>query len=74
MNNIEKISYFKCECGSDEFLRTYNVWQEAIKVQISEENGEEFWDVEELGKVKDHLCGFMCAKCSKDAHELNDGL
>jgi hypothetical protein len=66
--------YYKCECGSDEFVRTYNVWQEKIKVEVTEQDGEEYWGVEELGKVKDHLVGYMCCKCGEDAQELNDGL
>lgn len=68
------MKYYKCECGSEEFVRIYNVWNEKIKVQVTEEDGEEFWDVEENGKEKDHLCGYICAKCRKDADELNDGL
>ncbi len=68
------MGYYKCECGSDEFIRIYNVWNEKFKVQVTQENGEEFWDVEELGKVKDHLYGYICAKCSQDMDELNDGL
>jgi DNA-directed RNA polymerase subunit RPC12/RpoP len=67
-------TYYKCECGSDTFIRVYNVWNEIIKVKVTEENGEEFWDVEELGKEKDHLYGYMCAECRKDNAELNDGL
>ena len=27
-----------------------------------------------LGKVKDHLYGYICDKCSQDMDELNDGL
>jgi|LauGreDrversion4_2_1035121.scaffolds.fasta_scaffold97999_2 hypothetical protein len=67
-------TYYKCECGSDTFIRVYNVWNEIIKVKVTEENGEEFWDVEELGKEKDHLYGYMCAECRQDNAELNDGL
>lgn len=66
--------YYKCECGSDTFIRIYNVWNEKIKVRLIEENGEEFVDVEELGKIKDHLYGYICAKCNKDAQDLNDWL
>ena len=66
--------YYKCECGSDTFIRVYNVWNEKIKVEVSEEDGEEFWDVKELGKEKDHLVGYMCAECRQDNDELNDGL
>ena len=69
-----KKNYYKCECGSDSFVRIYNVWNEKIKVKITEQNSKEFWDVEEHGKIKDHLYGYICAKCSKDAQELNDGL
>jgi DNA-directed RNA polymerase subunit RPC12/RpoP len=67
-------TYFKCECGSDTFIRLYNVWNEKIKVKVTEENGEEFWDIEELGKEKDHLYGYICAECRQDNDELNDGL
>lgn len=66
--------YYKCECGSETFVRMYNVWNETIKVEISVQDGEELWDVEELGKEKDHLYGYICADCRKDADELNDGL
>jgi hypothetical protein len=68
--------YYKCKCGSETFVRLYNVWNEKLKVKVteSEQNGEEFWDVEELGKEKDHLYGYICAECRKDAQELNDGL
>jgi hypothetical protein len=67
-------NYFKCQCGSETFVRTYNVWNETIKVKVIKEDGEEFWDVEELGKEKDHLVGYMCAECRQDNDELNDGL
>ena len=67
-------AYYKCECGSDTFIRVYNVWNEKIKVKVTEENGEELWDVEELGKVKDHLHGYICSECGQDNYELNDGL
>jgi hypothetical protein len=66
--------YYKCECGSDEFIRIYNVWNEKFKVKVTEQDGEEFWDIEELGKVKDHLHGYICAKCNEEPQELNDGL
>jgi DNA-directed RNA polymerase subunit RPC12/RpoP len=68
--------YYKCKCGSETFVRLYNVWNEKLKVKITEyeQTGEEFWDVEELGKEKDHLYGYICAECRKDAQELNDGL
>ena len=66
--------YYKCECGNDTFIRTYNVWNEKIKVEIIEKNGEELIDIEELGHVKDHLYGYICEKCNKDAEELNDWL
>ena len=65
------IKYYKCECGSETFVRTYNVWNEKIKVKIS---NDELWDVEELGKEKDHLLGYICVECRKDAQELNDSL
>lgn len=68
------MEYYKCKCGSDEFIRIYNVWNEKFKVKVTEQDGEELWDVEELGKTKDHLYGYVCAKCKKDADELNDGL
>lgn len=68
------MGYYKCECGSEEFIRVYNVWNEKIKVEITDSGDEELWDVVELGKEKDHLCGFICSKCRKDAQELNDGL
>ncbi len=66
--------YYECKCGSDRFVRIYNVWNETIKVAISEEDGEEFVDVQELGKEKDHLFGYICADCRQDADELNDWL
>lgn len=66
--------YYKCECGSDTFVRVFNVWNEKVKVKVTVEEDEEFWDVEELGKEKDHLVGFICAECREDAQELNDGL
>jgi len=68
------MNYYKCECGSDTFVRMYNVWNEKIKVEVSEHNGEELWDVEELGKEKDHLVGYICSECRQKAQELNDGL
>ena len=68
------MDYYKCECGSDTFVRMYNVWNEKIKVEVSEHNGEECWDVEELGKEKDHLVGYICSECRQSAQELNDGL
>ena len=63
-------NYYKCKCGSDRFVRIYNVWNETIKVVISEED----LDVQELGKEKDHLVGYICADCRQDADELNDWL
>lgn len=68
------MGYLKCECGSDEFVRVYNVLLEKIKVKVVVEDGEELWDVEEHGKIKDHLHGYRCCKCGEDAQELNDGL
>jgi len=29
-DNFNK-KYYKCECGSETFVRTYNVWNEKIK-------------------------------------------
>ena len=66
--------YYKCECVSETFVRLYNVWNEKIKVKVTKENDKEFWDVEELGKEKDHLFGYICAECRQAAQELNDGL
>lgn len=66
--------YYKCECGSDTFMRIYNVWTERFKVEVVDVNGEELWGVEELGKEKDHLHGYVCYKCGQDAQELNEGL
>ena len=68
------MEYYKCECGSDEFIRVYNVWTEKIKVQVTIQDGEEIWGVEELGKEKDHLYGYRCANCGIEPEELNDGL
>ena len=67
-------TYFKCECGSTDFIRVYNVWNEKIKIEVTDDGNEEFWDIEEHGKEKDHLVGFMCADCRQDNDELNDGL
>jgi hypothetical protein len=66
--------YYKCKCGSETFVRMYNVWNEKLKVKVTEQDSEELWDVEELGKEKDHLLGYICAECRQDADELNDGL
>ncbi len=66
----DEITFVTCLCGSDTFIRIYNVWNEKIKV-------EEFkggWSVIELGKEKDHLVGYICAECRQDADILNDGL
>jgi hypothetical protein len=68
------MAYYKCECGSETFVKVYNVWNIKIKVDVNEENGEEFWDVEEYGVCKDHLYGYRCMECGKDAQELNGGL
>ena len=27
-------NYYKCKCGSERFVRIYNVWNETIKVAI----------------------------------------
>ncbi len=66
--------YYTCECGSNKFVRMYNVFNETIQVEVTERDGEELWDVKELGKEKDHLVGYICADCRQDAQELNDGL
>ncbi len=66
--------YYTCKCGSDTFVRMYNVWNERIKIKISGGNDLELYDIEELGKEKDHLYGYICAECRQDADELNDGL
>ena len=66
--------YYKCECGSDSFIRMYNVWNVDIKVETSQVDGGECWDEEIIGKEKDHFVGFICKECRKDAQELNDGL
>lgn len=66
--------YYKCECGSESFIRTYNVYNIEVKVEIGEHNGEETWDEIEIGKEKDHLLGYICKDCRQDAQELNDGL
>lgn len=42
--------YYKCKCGSEDFVRIYNVYSEKIKVKVTNEKGEEFWDVEEHGR------------------------
>jgi DNA-directed RNA polymerase subunit RPC12/RpoP len=65
------MKYIKCECGSERFVRMYNVYNELLKVK-EDKNG--YWEVEELGKEKDHLVGYICAKCRQDVDELNDGL
>ena len=67
---MENYYYYKCKCDSDRFVRIYNVWNETIKVAISEEDV----DVQELGKEKDHLVGYICADCRQDADELNEWL
>ncbi len=46
-------------------------------MKLSKQNCDEIFgvvDVEELGKEKDHLVGYMCAECRQDNDELNDGL
>lgn len=63
--------YFKCECGSENFIRMYNVFNEKIKVKI---NKDKTWEVEEHGGEKKHLLGFICANCRKNADKLNDAL
>ncbi len=27
-------NYFKCQCGSETFVRTYNVWNETIQTKL----------------------------------------
>ncbi len=66
--------YFKCDCGSEMFIRVFNVLDEKIKVKVTKEIDEEFWDIEEHGKEKDHWVGYICANCRQDAQELNYGL
>ncbi len=66
--------YYKCKCGSEMFIRVFNVLNEKIKVEVTKEGDKEFWDAEEHGREKDHLVGYICADCRKDAQELNDGL
>ena len=68
------MGYYKCKCGSDEFVRMYNVWNEKIKVEVTIGDDEDYYDVEEHGKEKDHLLGIICAKCRQVADELNDAL
>ncbi len=66
---------YKCECGSESFIRMYNVYNIEVIVKITEqEDGEELWDEVEIGKEKDHLVGYICKECRQDAQELNDGL
>lgn len=64
--------YYKCECGSETFVRVFNVWNQKVKVIITLEDEEEYWDFEELGKEKDHLYGYICEQCRKDAPDLSD--
>jgi hypothetical protein len=64
--------YLKCECGSEDFVRMYNVYNENIKVEIVEINGEECFGVEEMGVAKTHLDGYMCRSCGSYNDELND--
>lgn len=66
--------YYVCECGSNSFIKIYNVWNFEIKVEISEVDGEELWDEKIIKKSKDHLYGYICKNCNKDAQELNDDL
>jgi hypothetical protein len=66
--------YYKCKCGSESFIRMYNVYNIEIKVKVTEKDGEEYWDEEYIGKEKDHFYGFICKECRQDAQELNDGL
>lgn len=61
---------YKCECGSDSFLRTYTLYQEEVKVTIDEKIDLVF--VEELGNTKSSVDGYTCAKCDKEAEELNE--
>lgn len=73
-----KSTYYKCpHCGSEEFIKHYNLWDEEIKVRVTphEKEGEEdYWDVENQGVIKDHLVGYRCSNCGEYPQELNDGL
>lgn len=71
--------YYTCECGSDTFVKVYNVYLEKVKVGVSyikggERDGEELWDVEDHGIAKTHPVGYRCYECGMDAQELTDGL
>jgi hypothetical protein len=67
---MSKAVYYKCECGSEDFVRQYNVYNVNTKVAVD----GEYWD-EEIGEIeKDHFLGYICKECRQDAMELNDGL
>lgn len=68
------MKYYKCKCGSENFIRMYNVWNVEIKVEVDEVNGIETWDEIVGGVEKCHPIGYICAECRQDAQELNDGL
>ena len=76
----ETKEYYECpHCGSDRFVRMYNVWNEEFRLKLHPtekyEDGTPMWNgTEELGVEKDHLYGYICADCRKDAEELNEGL
>lgn len=65
------MNYYRCECGSEKFVKTHNVWNELLMVKIHD---DESWEIEELGVEKTHPIGYICAKCRQDVQELNDGL
>ena len=74
------MKYYKCECGSESFIKRYNVWNVEFKVEVTEcntpenESDEDYWDIRDVGVVKDHLDGYYCKECGKLAQELCDGL
>lgn len=69
-----KRKYYTCECGSTDFIRTYNVWNQKIKVEVTIVDREELWDEEDHGVEKTHPCGIICARCRNLEQELTDGL
>jgi predicted AAA+ superfamily ATPase len=70
-HQAKTINYYKCECGSEDFILTHNVYNIKIKVKVDENDS---WTREEHGIVKHHPIGYICAECRQDAQELNDGL
>ena len=66
--------YYTCECGSTDFIRVHNVWNQKIKVEVTTVDGEELWDEQDHGVEKTHPCGIICARCRKLEQELTDGL